>query len=114
MPIQMIPYEQESHLLLSGEFGLLDVEQIKTDLTRALESARRVIIDMQELSHIDVACLQLICSAHQSALSAGKELILSPRQPEVFRRQVARSGLISQDSNDSSDKKDCFWNGEDR
>lgn len=111
MQIQLIPGEQENYLLLSGEFGLLEVEQIKSDLTRALESAQRVIIDMQELSHIDAACLQLLHSAHQSALSAGKELILSHSQPEVFRSQIVRAGLISQDS---SDKDDCFWNGEDR
>lgn len=113
MQIQLNPDEKENHLLLSGDFGLPDVEQIKVDLTKALESASCVIIDMQELSHIDLACLQLLFSAHQSALSAGKKLILSPRQPEVFKRQITRSGLIRHDRSDSANKKNCFWNGED-
>ena len=111
MQIQLTSSEQESRLSLSGEFGLLEAGRIKAELTQALASARRVIIDIQALSHIDISCLQLLHAAHQSALSAGKELVLSSRQPEVFMRQIVRSGLINQDG---SDQKDCFWNGEDR
>jgi anti-anti-sigma factor len=114
MQIQVTPDEEANHLSLSGEITLLDVEQIKVELTRALESAPRVIIDTQGVSLIDVACLQLLYSAQQSALSRGKELLLDPRQPEAFSRQIDRCGLIRGHHCSGSGKKDCFWNGGDR
>jgi anti-anti-sigma regulatory factor len=114
MQIKLIPKANESNLCLSGELTLLHAAQLKGELIRALDTARRIVIDTQELSAIDLACLQLLCSAHQSARARGKEIILNPRQPEVFRQQIARSGLIGRHNCGGDSKIDCFWNGGDR
>lgn len=114
MQIQLIPDGKACHLWLSGELTLVDIEQLKAELITALEKAPRVIVETQGLSHIDVACLQLLHSAHESAQSRRRELVLNSRQSEEFKRQIVRCGLISGDHCRNSGKKDYFWNGSDQ
>lgn len=113
MQFKLTEHEQASTLTLSGELTLLQAEQFKAELGRALEASRRVIIDTQALTGIDLACLQLLCSAHQSARAKGMELMLSRPQPEVFREQLAKTGLIGGHLCSRQSEVDCLWNGGD-
>jgi anti-anti-sigma regulatory factor len=114
MQFKLTPNEQESHLTLDGELTLLHADRLKVELTSALDSFQRVVIDTQGLSAIDLACLQLFCSAHQSALSRGKELIFNQQQSEIFRKQIDQAGLIGAQHCSRQRGSDCLWNGGDR
>ena len=105
---------EESILSLNGELTLLHAEQFKDELMQALSASRRVVVDTRELSEIDLACLQLFCSAHLSALAGGKELVLGSPQSDAFRRQVTQSGLICGHLCGKNDNTDCLWNGGDQ
>jgi anti-anti-sigma regulatory factor len=110
MKMDLTIEENASRLLLSGEFSLLDIVQIKADLTQALDGAQRIIIDTSGLTAIDAACLQLLHAAHLSARSKGKELEIDSSPAEVFKRQILRAGFIHQQDGGNSDKLEDFWN----
>lgn len=113
MQFKLAHQEQESILSLRGELSLIHAGQFKDELIRALDSAQRVVIETEALSAIDLACLQLICSAHQSALVRGKELILNPRQSEAFMQQIEQSGFTRRYHCDSSGTTGCLWHAGD-
>ena len=114
MQSNLIHGEQESVLSLSGELTLLHAVQLKDELIRALESASRLIVDTRGVSAIDLACLQLLCAAHQSALAGGKHLALAPEQSESFKQQVVQSGLIFNHHCGRKQSANCLWNGGNR
>jgi anti-anti-sigma factor len=111
---ELIKKEEESILFLNGELTLPYAAQFKNELTQALDSAQRLIIDTRGLSAIDLSGLQLLCSAHQSALASGKELSLGPDQAEVVRRKRAQAGFGGGHLCGREEKMECFWNGGDR
>lgn len=113
MNLDIISQGNESTLMLSGELTLIHAAEFKTQLVRALVSARRIVIDTQGLSEVDMACLQLICSAHQSAAAAGKELSIASRQSEAFARKVEQAGLRAGVLCGREMNGKCLWNGGD-
>ena len=114
MQFKLTTSEEESVLSLNGELTLLHAEQFKAELMQALDSSRRVVIDTRGLSEIDLACLQLFCSAHRSALAREQELVLGTPRSDAFTRQIAQSGLIYGQLCGNDNHTDCLWNGGDQ
>lgn len=111
MQFAATPGKDEGVLLLEGELTLLNAEQLRDNLARAIDSTDRVIIDTDAVTDIDLACLQLLCSAHQSALSLGKQLVLHVPLSEVLTSKVAQAGLKRPFQCDSVSETECLWNG---
>ena len=114
MQFKLTHKEDEVILSLNGELTLPHAAQFKIELMQALDSARRIIIDAQGLSDIDLSGMQLLCSAHQYALAGGKEFSLAPGQSAVIKRQSAKAGLTIGHLCDRQNNQECFWNGGER
>ena len=95
MQLTLTPGEGESVLSVSGELTLLDAAEFKAELLRALDSSPRLVIDTRELTDIDLAGLQLLSAAHQSALTKGKELCIDLVSSDVLARLIDRAGLVA-------------------
>ena len=113
MQLTLTPGEGESILSVSGELTLLNAAEFRTEMLRALDSSLRVVIDTCELTDIDLAGLQLILAAHQSALAKGKELFLDQTSSEVLTRQIERAGLTESFFCGKGGPPSCLGNGGD-
>jgi anti-anti-sigma factor len=111
MHFTIVPDTNEGILALSGELSLLQAEQLKMQLTQALEACGHVRIDVKAVTDIDLASLQLLCAAHRSAGSQGKQLALMPQPSEAFRARVVQAGLTHRDGCGQSP---CLWSGGER
>ncbi len=66
----------------SGTFhwqGVLTVQRVialKEELFIALDGLDKILINLSGATEIDPACMQLLCSAHRSAVTLNKELTL--------------------------------------
>ena len=114
MHFTTVPEPNEDILTLNGELGLLQAEQLKMQLTQALEGCGRLRIDAKAVTDIDLACLQLFCSAHRSAVSRGKQVTLSGQPSEAFRGRIVQAGLMRRDGCNHVAGSPCLWNGEER
>lgn len=114
MEFKLITEGDESILSLNGELTLLHAAQFKIELMKALDLSRKVIIDTEELTEIDMACLQLLCSAHQSAGAMKKELSLVPQHSETFYRTIEQAGLSAGSLCGREMTGNCLWNGGDK
>ena len=114
MDFTVIPGTNGGTLALDGEITLLRADQLKMLLADALEKFEYVRIDTEAVTDIDLACLQLICSAHRSAAGRGRHLTLTSPQSEVFKAKVLQTGMMYCHNCDHAIETDCLWKGGDR
>lgn len=114
MEFKLNTKEDESILSLNGELTLLHAARFKAELIRALDTSRKVIIDTEGLLEIDLACLQLFCAAHRSALAKGKELLLAPPHSEPLAQKIDQAGLGAGSLCGKEITGSCLWNGGDK
>lgn len=101
----------------SGDHGVLSVEGdltieyaagLKTVLAEALNSGLQLILDVANVAKIDVSCLQLICSAHRSAVLSGKTFALRYAGGE-FVRAVKDTGFLRHVGCAQGTGDACVW-----
>jgi len=80
-------------ITLSGDLTISQALEIHSLLREALESSDDVRITLQDVTAMDLSCLQLLCSAHRTAALEKKRLGFASPPPSVFRETVAAAGL---------------------
>jgi anti-anti-sigma regulatory factor len=98
-------------LILGGEFTIERANELKTALIRHLDSVECLRINLKNVSEIDLSCLQLLCSAHLTALGQGKEVIVTGADNEVFDQAWHHAGFHSFCCGITDEKATCFWQG---
>ncbi len=99
-------------LVLRGQLGIQQAEEMHEALLRALEQAQWLEVDLAEAREVGLSCLQLLCAAHRSARRQGKRLTLGSGSSSDFREAVARAGFLRQGGCDGPGDTDCLWNME--
>ena len=61
-------------LKLDGELSIEQAAELKTALINSIENSDNVIIDIEDITEIDLSCMQLLCSAHQTLINLNKHL----------------------------------------
>ena len=61
----------------SGPLTVKNVAELKNILLSTLDEEETIVINLAEVTEIDLSSLQLLCSAHQYALKNGKEISLN-------------------------------------
>jgi anti-anti-sigma factor len=94
---------------IGGELTVQHAAELRTCLLHALSGAQSVQIDLQAVEDVDLTCLQILCSAHKSALFAGKTLCLGNETPQHIRDSLDIAGFsrlqgCTMDAGDS-----CLW-----
>lgn len=93
------------------DLAIENVASLKVLLVASLKEKDRLIIDPSGITAVDVAGLQLLCSAHRSTLLTNKEFDLAGNIPEVFRQAVKDSGYARNEGCISLGESDCIWIG---
>ncbi|MHB8708370.1 MAG: STAS domain-containing protein [Desulfuromonadales bacterium] len=101
--------EQRVGKLVVGQgLTITQVCQLKAELLPGLDEADRVVLDTNAVKDVDIAGLQLLCSAHRFAVAHGKELLLTgagDRAHELVRAAGFVRGSLCSIGKDAS----CFW-----
>lgn len=71
-------------VLVHGELDMATAVQLHTSLNRVARGRRRIVIDVQAVSFVDVAGLRGLSSACRSMIAAGIEVVVIPS--ECLRR----------------------------
>lgn len=94
---------------VEGDLTVQHAAEFRTCLLDALGRAQCVRVDLQAIDDIDLTCLQLLCSAHKTALFTGRDLSLDSERPGLLERSLdlagfSRSRGCAMDLNGS-----CLW-----
>jgi len=95
-------------LILEGEMIIDHAEELKNFLLDVLKNSSALNLNMEGVNKVDMFGLQVLCSAHHSAMKVDKELTLIGQQPEALRYAIVMAGFGS--TAVCSEDKTCPWN----
>jgi anti-sigma B factor antagonist len=78
---------------LSGEFDLYSSTEVRDALNKEMNSGRRLLVDLADVSFIDSTALGVLLAAHRRALTNGSQLELVVDRTHEVPRALSITGL---------------------
>jgi ABC-type transporter Mla MlaB component len=104
-----IDCRNQGELLLSGELTIRRATEIREMLLTFVGQNASMVIRVDETAEVDPAFLQLLCSAHRTAVSAGKCLSLDAGNSSTFQRQLEDAGFVRHIGCLLDCNNNCIW-----
>jgi anti-anti-sigma regulatory factor len=99
----------KSVITLEGDLTLPHAEALKAVLTKALQESDDVTIAIVTVHNVDLSCLQLLCSAHRSAMRLKKQVTFIGSPPQAFNDAVEAAGLAGAAGCKLESGHSCLW-----
>jgi anti-anti-sigma factor len=96
-------------LSLEGALTVQQAKELKDALLSALSRAERVSLRLEQVTEVDIAGLQVLCSAYRTAVNKNKSLLLAGPVPDGFAKVVADSGYSCRSGCLVNSKTRCPW-----
>jgi len=95
-------------LVIAGELNIEHAQALKETLLQSLTGTGPLLLNLENVTAIDLSCLQLLCAAHRSWLKANRELTVASYS-SVFC-QTARDAGYSREMGCSIEAdRSCLW-----
>lgn len=98
-------------LCLEGELTISNAADFRQGLLEALEQGDCLELDLDAVTAIDLAGLQLLCSAHRTAVAGEKSLTLKDSLPPALKEACANAGFDFYRNCRCNQGTDCFCAG---
>jgi len=96
-------------LTLRGNLSGLHAVDLREHLLRCLDRASRVIVNCEQVTSIDMACLKLLCTAYRLSCTMKKDFALAGDSTHVFRLAGGPAAYIECARTDQRCAKGCLW-----
>lgn len=101
--------ENTTRLQLTGQLNVMRATEIREQLMAALKGFHQVEIALDNAATIDLSCLQLICSAHRTAIESGKVLTLITSDELLLAGVKKTAGFAAGTECIFNRKNSCLW-----
>lgn len=101
--------QDHGSLMLEGRLTLEHIRKMHEELSVSLENVQHLDVDLSGVTEMDLAFLQLLCSAHRTATTMKKTLSLTENIPEVFRQAIEDNGYPRQCGCSLDVSGTCLW-----
>lgn len=95
-------------LVLSGELTIRHLQAIKAGLADSLRSASPVRVRLENVRELDIAFLQLLCSAHRTAADDNKPFTIDGDR-DLFLALLNKSGFRRHIGCRDNGRFPCLW-----
>jgi anti-anti-sigma factor len=102
---------KETTLIVNGEMTITYAGALRDALIKSLENAERVILDLEDVTAVDLSCLQLLCSAHRTSVQAEKSVELKSAPLGVLKQVACEAGYSRNFGCLPKTENTCFWKG---
>lgn len=96
-------------ITVTGELTTGNIEKLRSLLIKALADTDVVGLDMENVTSVDLSCLQLLCSAHRSAVSKNRRLYLRHGRTDALLRAADAAGYSRRAGCRIDSEKTCLW-----
>jgi len=96
---------------LEGELNVSCADELKEILINALSNGEHVKLDLQQVTEVDLSCLQLLCSAHRTSVRLNKIIGFTGTCPASLKDIAERSGYARHAGCPRDIHKNCIWAG---
>ena len=94
---------------LEGDLTLPNAAELRSILIKALINADAVTIKFGDVQDLDLSCLQLLCSAHRSAVRLKKQIQFEGSLPKILQETADAAGYLRLKGCQLGSEKSCFW-----
>ncbi len=95
-------------VVLGGELTITHMENLKAELLDALRNASQVKVRLENVSEMDMAFLQILCSAHRTAADHNKSFTIGG-ELDRFRTIMKSAGFQRHIGCREESKYPCLW-----
>jgi len=99
---------------LRGDLTIAHAADLKQLLHESLDRSQRIAVRLEDVTAVDLSCLQLLCSAHRTASTLDKRLTLEGARPSLFRQAMQQAGFMRQKGCSLNHNTTCLWCGGDQ
>jgi len=96
-------------LVLDGDLTNIRSEEIKAVFADALRDAQEVSVTFGEIAALDLSCLQLLCSAHRSAVRLHKRMRFEGMVPPILTETARFAGFLHLKGCEVDGGRTCLW-----
>jgi len=112
MDVDITRSAETNVLKLKGSWTVKRANELKRVLLEILNSCEHMVIDLEELTDLDLSSMQLFCSAHRTSLRDGKHLALYERKSQSLKQMVREAGFVRTLGCHKDPNKNCLWTGD--
>lgn len=94
---------------LEGELNIQNAGRLKETLVKAFAEVEALSLDLGGVTGIDIACMQVLCSAHKTFLTSNKSFTVRGRVAPSFERSVRDGGYATTAGCDADPQCTCLW-----
>lgn len=107
--IRLSELEGVGIIALGGELTIAHAQELRTSLKEAVDGYHSVVVQLGDIADIDLSCLQLLCSAHKSAVKQEKTFAFGEHVPAIFTQIFADAGFIRDTGCSLDSGATCLW-----
>lgn len=99
-------------LWLDGDLTIERAAELLDVCRQALAASDDISVAFDEVGAVDLSCLQLLCSAHRTAVLQGKQFCFADERPDFLSEAAERAGFIRKGKCQMNPERyDCLWLG---
>jgi anti-anti-sigma factor len=83
-------------LTMSGDLTIQSAATLQTILLDSLKDTNSLVINIENITAVDMSCLQLFCSAYRTAEASDKSFAIDSTCAETFREAARDAGYAGQ------------------
>ena len=96
-------------LTINGEMTIQNADALKNILIQSLEYENDLVLNLENVTDVDLSGLQLLFSAYKTRMELKKDFTLNGNCPEVFKEAAGDAGYSPHTSCGSGCNKICLW-----
>ena len=96
-------------LNLKGKWTIDCASELRTVLMDAMRDADHVALNLEKVTEVDLACLQLFCSAHRASLDSHTTFSWHTNPHDGFKKVVREAGYSRTLGCHKDPCKSCLW-----
>lgn len=98
-------------IALAGSLSIENTAELQQCLLAQAPQVGSIRLNLVELETIDLAGLQVICSACRTMLGAGKTFAFAGKLPDIVKETLINIGLHRQTTCKHNNELPCIWCG---
>jgi anti-anti-sigma regulatory factor len=107
--IQRTRSGNKERVSIRGDLTVPHANALRTVLLEAMKNAEAIVLAVDQVTALDVSFPQLVCSAHRTAASLGKELTITGLEQDRLAQLLLQAGFMRHTGCAESTRKTCLW-----
>ncbi len=100
--------EDKTILTINGELTIQNAAALQGALIESLEGTEHLVLNFENVTEVDISCLQLLCSAHSTIIKLNRSFTINSSCPEAFKKAAVDSGYLQHETCATDCDKNCL------